>query len=122
MVAKAVPENVIISDATVLINFLEIGKFRILLKTFKGRLHITNVVRGEIRRNREELDEAITDGEINEHKIPLNKSTTLRRALQASMRGKLHVSCWERRRAGGLPPMMVRRKNSCARSLAACTS
>ena len=92
MVAKAVPENVIISDATVLINFLEIGEFRVLLKTFKGRLHITNVVRGEIRRNRKQLEDAIAKGEIEEHEIPVQHVQHLEKSFASFNAGE--ASCF----------------------------
>lgn len=92
MVAKIVAENIIISDATILINFLEIGEFKVLLKTFHGRLHITDVVRGEIRRNRRELDEAIADGEVEEHQIPIEQVRHLEKSFSSFNAGE--ASCF----------------------------
>lgn len=73
MSAKLIPDNVIISDATVLINFLNSGYFDLLIKIFENRLHITDIVRGEITQNNFELESAIKDGLIEEHKIPVEK-------------------------------------------------
>jgi predicted nucleic acid-binding protein len=92
LVAKLIPDNVIISDATVLINFLEVGEFRILLKVFEGRLHITNVVRGEIRRNRQVLDDAIAKGKIEEHEISLEQVRHLEKSYSSFNAGE--ASCF----------------------------
>lgn len=73
MVAKLVPEDIIISDATVLINFLNTGTFQLLLQAFERRLHVTDVVVGEIRMNRHELDAAIDAGSVVIHKTPIDK-------------------------------------------------
>jgi predicted nucleic acid-binding protein len=67
MAANFVPEDVIIADSTVLINFIESGQFALLLKVFEGRLHITDVVSAEIKRKRQPLAEAITSGKIIVH-------------------------------------------------------
>jgi predicted nucleic acid-binding protein len=71
MVAKLVRENILISDATVLINFLNTGTFQLLLEAFQGRLHVTDVVVGEIRTNRHELDAAIDVGCVVIHRTPI---------------------------------------------------
>jgi predicted nucleic acid-binding protein len=73
MVAKLVRENILISDATVLINFLNTGTFQLLLEAFQGRLHVTDVVVGEIRTNRHELDAAIDVGSVVIHRTPIDK-------------------------------------------------
>ncbi len=81
MVAKLVPENIIISDATVLINFLNTGTFQLLLQAFEGRLHVTDVVVGEIRMNRHELDVSIDTGSVVIHKTPIDKIEYLMRSF-----------------------------------------
>jgi predicted nucleic acid-binding protein len=73
MVARLVPENIIVSDATVLINFLSTSTFQLLLQAFGGRLHVTDAVVGEIKLNRYELDAAIDAGSVVIHKIPIDK-------------------------------------------------
>lgn len=81
MPAKLVSENIIISDATVLINFLNTGTFQLLLQCYAGKLRITDAVVGEIKINRRELDAAIHSGSVAIHKVPLEKINHLTRSL-----------------------------------------
>lgn len=72
MVAKYIPENIVISDATVLINFLETDSFPLLLKLFKDKLHITDIVLGEVFRKKSVLNKAIKNKEIFLHKTSID--------------------------------------------------
>jgi len=92
MVAKLVPDNIIISDATVLINFLNTGTFQLLLQAFAGRLHVTDAVAGEVKLNRHELDAAIDAGSIVIHKIPIEKIDHLVRSFTGFHPGE--ASCF----------------------------
>lgn len=91
MTAKFIPENVIVADSTVLINFIESGNFSLLLRIFDGNLHITDVVRGEIRRNRHPLDQAINSGKIVVHSIDPSSLPRLLRQYQSFDAGE--ASC-----------------------------
>jgi len=71
MTAKLIPENILISDATVLINFLETDSFPLLLRLYKGRLHITDIVLGEVVGKRDVLNNAIKKRQIALHKTPI---------------------------------------------------
>ena len=67
MTAQLIPNNVIISDTTVLINFINSGHFDLLLKVFNKNLHITDIVRDEVITGRDVLEEAINKKEILVH-------------------------------------------------------
>ena len=73
MTAGYPKDDIVISDATVLINFLEIGHFDILLTLYGGKLHITDAVLAGIRRNPSALRQAITDGKIHVDPISLDE-------------------------------------------------
>lgn len=92
MSAKLIPENVVISDATVLINFLNTGNFQILLNIFDGRLHITDIVLGEIKLIRSELDEAIKKKKVILHKIKIDQVKHLVRSFDKFNPGE--ASCF----------------------------
>jgi len=92
MAAKLVPENVVISDATVLINFLNTGTFQLLLQIFEGRLHVTDLVRGEIKVNRKELDDAIANRQVLVHKVPIEQIEHLIRSYSEFHPGE--ASCF----------------------------
>ncbi|MBF8295113.1 MAG: hypothetical protein HW389_1658 [Bacteroidetes bacterium] len=92
MVAKLVPENIIVSDATVLINFLNTGTFQLLLESFGGRLHVTDVVAGEVKHNRHELDTAVDAGSVVIHKIPVEKIKHLTKSFTGFHPGE--ASCF----------------------------
>lgn len=81
MTAKLVPDNVVISDATVLINFLETDSLEFLISLYAGRFHITNIVRGEVKRGREKLEKAIDQGQVIEHEIPLDEVVHLEKTF-----------------------------------------
>jgi len=90
---KLVPENVIVSDATVLINFLETNTLGILIKTFSGRLNITDVVRGEIKHHHEELTKAIDEEKIMVHKVTIEQVKHLEKSYSNLHAGE--ASCIE---------------------------
>lgn len=92
MVAKLVPENVIVSDATVLINFLNTSTFQLLVQTFAARLHVTDAVVGEITLNRQELDAAIDTGSVVIHKVPMDQVNHLTKSFTAFHLGE--ASCF----------------------------
>ena len=81
MVAKLVPDNIIISDATVLINFLGTGTFQLVLQSYAGQLHVTDAVVGEIKLNRHELNAAIDAGSVVLHRVPTDKIDHLIRSF-----------------------------------------
>ena len=87
------PDNVIISDSTVLINFIESGQFKILLEVYQGGIHITTAVNGEVRYNRGELEAAINAGEIHVHDVPLEQVEHLCRSFSKFNLGE--ASCLE---------------------------
>ncbi|MDG6998842.1 MAG: hypothetical protein JRN15_06985 [Nitrososphaerota archaeon] len=93
MGAKLVPENIIVSDATVLINFIEAGALGILIETLSGRLHITNVVRGEVKRHTLELTKAIDEQQIIVHEITLEQVKYLEKSYSNLHAGE--ASCIE---------------------------
>ena len=93
MTAKLVPENVIVSDATVLINFLETNSLGILIKTFSGRLHITDVVRGEIKHHHGELTKAIEAKQIMVHEVTIDEVKHLEKSYSNLHAGE--ASCIE---------------------------
>jgi predicted nucleic acid-binding protein len=78
MTAQLIPKNVIISDTTVLINFINSGHFDLLLKVFNANLHITDIVREEVITGRIVLEEAIKKKEIFVHPTDL---TTLAKVV-----------------------------------------
>jgi predicted nucleic acid-binding protein len=66
-------DDIVISDANVLINFLDSGNLDVLLQVFKGKLHITDVVQGEIKNSKTQLQKAIEEKIINVHRVPVDK-------------------------------------------------
>jgi len=81
MTAKLVPEDIIISDATVLINFLETNSFSLLLNLFESRLHITDVVLGEVVRKKSELMKLIEKKKIVLHTTSIDMIAHLEKSF-----------------------------------------
>ena len=92
MTAGFPKDDIVISDATVLINFLETGHFDFLLTLYGGKLHITDAVLAEIKRNTSPLRQAITDHKIAVDPISLEEIDHARKtwAFQAG-----EASCYQ---------------------------
>jgi len=85
-------DDIIISDANVLINFLDSGHFELLIKLFQGKLHITDTVRAEIKQHNSELDKAIEEGKVKVHKVPIEQVAHLAKSFENFQAGE--ASCF----------------------------
>jgi len=112
MAAPLLPHNVVVSDATVLINFLDAGAFQLLLRVFSDRLHITDLVRSEVRRQDHDLQRAIDKQEIQVHKISLEQTRHLVRSFSNFNAGE--ASCFQLAKKNNwkVRLMMVPRRHS----------
>ena len=92
MTAKFVPDNIIIADSTVLINFIDSGHFDLLLDLFNGRLHITDIVKREVKKGKAQLQKAIDLGKIVVHPTDLQTLQHISRSFSAFDPGE--ASCF----------------------------